>query len=120
MHYICFVFLRIAPPPPEVELIAASTVVAGTELTLECSVAATPHLDVTLTNVELIAPGDTLLETTTTSLNLTHTVDPVLASNAGIYMCQAIVHIQGLDEPLISQSNHTVTIFSKLCTVRIY
>lgn len=104
-----------APPPPEVELKAASTVVAGSELTIECCVTIAPDLIIELTNVELIGPQNTVLAATNTVLNLSHTLYPVLASYAGIYFCKATVHVEGLNEPLMSQSNnHTLTVFSKL------
>ena len=65
--------------------------------------------------MELIGPGDTVLATTGTSVTLSHTLDPVLVSYAGLYFCKAVQEIEGLDEPLVSQSpNHTLTVLRKL------
>ena len=103
------------PPPPEVELTATPNVVAGSELILVCSVTTVPHLIVP-PRVELVGPGDTVLAATSTALNLSHTLDPVLASYAGHqYVCKAVLEIELLDISLQSQSNaYTLNVQSKI------
>ena len=80
-----------------------------------CSVTTVPHLIVP-PHVELIGPEDTVLAATSTSLDISHTLDPVLASYAGDqYVCQTALEIESLDIFLESQSNvYTVNVQSKI------
>ena len=98
------------PPAPEVEITADAIAVAGTALTLECSVSVVPHF--ITPRVELSGPGEVLANES--SLSLTHTLDPVLASDAGLYVCRAVLEIEGWNVPLVSESSvHTLTVQSK-------
>ena len=114
--YVCVYHLCPAPPPPEVEITAASTAIAGTALTLECSVSVVPHLT-TPPHVEMTGPGEVVLASGT-GLSLTHTLDPVLASDAGQqYVCKTVLEIESLGVSLESQSAaYTLTVLSKLNT----
>ena len=101
-----------ALPQPEVEITAPPTVIAGSKLTLECSVTVVPHLTST-PRVELSGPGDVVLATGT-NLTLTHTLDPVLVSSAGQqYVCKTELEIESLGVLQTSQSTYTITVQSK-------
>jgi hypothetical protein len=98
-----------ALPQPEVEITAPPTVIAGSKLTLECSVTVVPHLTST-PRVELSGPGDVVLATGT-NLTLTHTLDPVLVSSAGQqYVCKTELEIESLGVLQTSQSTYTITV----------
>lgn len=111
MTLVCVVNLTCFPhTAPEVEITADSIAVVGTSLTLECSVSVVPHF--ITPHVELSGPGEVLANEK--SLSLTHTLDPVLASHGGPYVCRAVLEIEGWDEPLVSESSvHTLTLQSK-------
>ena len=107
-------YSNISPalPQPEVEIMAPSTVIAGSKLTLECSVTVVPHLTST-PRVELSGPEDVVLATGT-NLTLTHTLDPVLVSSAGQqYVCKTELEIESLGVLQSSQSTYTITVQSK-------
>lgn len=95
------------------EIAAPTTVIAGGELTLKCSVTVVPHLTAT-PRVELSGPGDIVLASGT-NLTLTHTLDPVLVSSAGQqYVCKATLEIQSLGVLQMSQSTtYTITVQSE-------
>ena len=61
-----------------------------------------PHITTT-PFVELLGPNEVVLANST-HFTLTHTLDPVLAVDAGLYFCKAVLEIEGLDMPLESQS----------------
>ena len=70
---------------------------------------AVPHL-ITAPHAELLGPGGFVLASGT-NLSLTHTLDPVRASNAGQYVCRAALDIESVDVSLSSQSAiHTLTV----------
>lgn len=108
-----YIFNLPVPPAPEVNITAVSVATVGTALTLECSVSVVPHL-ITTPRVELSGPGEVVLASDT-GLSLTHTLDPVLASNAGQqYICKAVLEIESLGVPLMSQSTpYSLTVQSK-------
>ena len=102
----------IALPAPEVNLTAASVVTVGTSVSLECSLSVVPHL-IAAPHAELLGPGGFVLASGT-NLSLTHTLDPVRASNAGQYVCRAALDIESVDVSLTSQSAiHTLTVQSE-------
>ena len=102
-----------ALPLPEVE-ITAPTVIAGSKLTLECSVTPAPYLTaIPVLQVELSGPGDVVLATGT-NLTLTHTLDPVFVLSAGQqYVCKTELEIESLGVLQSSQSTYTITVQSK-------
>lgn len=72
---------------------------------------AVPHL--VTSYVELSGPGMVVLANNT-NISLTHTLDPVLSSNAGQYICRAVLEIEVLNVPLALQSSvHTLAVRSK-------
>lgn len=75
---------------------------------------AVPHF-IKLPHVELIGPGDIVLAATSTNLNLTHTIDTVLASYAGQqYVCKTVLEIDSVDIHLQSFSDaYTINVQSK-------
>jgi hypothetical protein len=100
------------PPPPHVELTAPARAEGGSSVTLNCSVTQiNSSFPVSLT-LSLIQKEESVQ--TTSGFELSYTLDPVLASQAGTYYCRVMVEIQSLDEPLVSQSpHHILTISSK-------
>ena len=111
MTLVCVVNLTCFPhAAPEVEITADTIAVVGISLILECSVSVVPHF--ITPRVELYGPGEVLA--IESSLRLTHTLDPVLASDAGLYVCRTVLEVEGWNEPLVSESSvHTLTVQSK-------
>lgn len=72
-----------------------------------------PHLIIT-PRVELSGPGEVVVASDN-GLSLTHTLGPVLASNAGQqYVCKAVLEIESLGVHLMSQSTpYSLTVHSK-------
>ena len=85
---------------------------AGDSHTVQCTVTDIPYLAVSPT-VELIGPGDIVL-VTNMSLTVTHTLDPVMTSHAGQYICRASVIIASVSVDISGQSTSTLTVQSKL------
>ena len=94
-------FLPPALPQPEVEITAPLLLMDSSTATLECSITGVPYITTT-PFVQLFGPEVVLVNST--DFSLTHTLDPVLAKDAGPYFCKAILEVQGLDLPLESQS----------------
>ena len=70
-----------------------------------------PHDHIITTSfLGLFGPKEVVLANST-NFTLTHTLDPVLAVDAGLYFCKAVLEIEGLDMPLESQSLiHLITV----------
>ena len=85
---------------------------AGDSHTVQCTVTDIPYLAVSPT-VELIGPGDSVLATDI-SFTLTHTLDPVMTSHAGQYICRASVMIASVSVNVSNQHNSTLTVQSKV------
>ena len=94
-----------------------SSGVAGSTVSLRCTVTVVPHL-IEQPHVELIGLGDTVLAASNTSLEISHTLDPVLTSYAGQdFVCKAVLDIQVVDIFFESQSNPLAfTVKSKYIT----
>ena len=95
--FIARCFLPPALPQFEVEIKTPLQLMDSSTTTLECSVTGVPYI----TTLQLFGPEVVLVNST--NLTLTHTLDPVLAKDAGPYFCKAILEF-GLDMPLESQS----------------
>ena len=83
---------------------------AGVSLTVQCTVTDIPYLAVSPT-VELIGPGDSVL-VTDISFTVTHTLDPVMTSHAGQYICRASVMIASVSVDVSGQSSSILTVQS--------
>ena len=84
---------------------------AGDSHTVQCTVTDIPYLAVSPI-VELIGPGDNMLATDI-SFTVTHTLDPVMTSHAGQYICRASVMIASVSVDVSGQSSFTLTLQSK-------
>ena len=85
---------------------------AGDTHTLQCTVTDIPYLAVSPT-VELIGPGDSVLATDM-SFTVTYTLDPVMTSHAGQYICRVSVIIASVSVNVSDQSSSTLTVQSNL------
>lgn len=95
------------------DITAASMATVGTAMNLECTVSVVPHL-ITTPHVELFGPEQLLLASANT-LSLTHTLDPVMAWNAGQYMCKAVLEIKSVNLYTKFQSAiHPLSVWRKL------
>ena len=102
-----------ALPDPEVMISPEdSTVTAGDSHTVQCTVTDIPYLAVSPT-VELIGPENSVLATDM-SFTLTHTLDPVMTSHAGQYICRASDMIASVSVNVSDQNSSTLTVQSKL------
>ena len=113
-------FLSPDPPPPVVEITAPSVATGGSStVAVHCMVTTVAPMLALLTpqsHVELLKKGEVLPVATSQSLNLSHTLSPVLASHAGRYYCRSVLVVEGLDEPLSHNATHVLTVTSKLAT----
>jgi hypothetical protein len=92
----------LAPLPPEVKITAPFIVMDSSVLTLECAVTVIPHITTT-PFVELLGPREVnVVLANSTNFTLTHTLDPVLAVDAGPYFCKAVLEVNGDDVQLES------------------
>ena len=88
-----------------------STVTAGGQQALECTVSVVPFLTVAPT-LQWVAPGNSEVESGY-GPSLTHTLDPVRTSDAGQYTCQATVDIASVGVSVSGQSSTTLTVQSE-------
>ena len=100
-----------ALPSPQVTTMMDSTVTAGGQQTLECTVSVVPFLTVAST-LQWVAPGDSEVASGS-GPSLTHTLDPVRTSDAGQYTCWATVDIPSVGVSVSGQSSTTLTVQSE-------
>ena len=111
--------LSADPPSPVVEITAPSVAIGGDSVTFGCQVTPVARILPLLSPqsyMELVKEGDVDSIATSPSLNLSHTVSPVLASHAGIYHCRSVLVVEGLPEPLSQSISHSLTVISKFVT----
>ena len=102
-----------ALPSPEVTTTMDSTVTAGGQQALECTVTVlvVPFLTVACT-LQWVGPRNSELASGSRP-SLTHTLDPVRTSDAGQYTCRATVDIPSLGVSISGQSSTALTVQSE-------
>ena len=88
-----------------------STVTAGGQQALECTVSVDPFLTVAPT-LQWVGPGDSEVASGS-GPSLTHTLGPVRTSDAGQFTCRATVDIPSAGVSVSGQSSTTLTVQSK-------
>ena len=88
-----------------------STVTAGGQQALECTVSVVPFLTVAPT-LQWVASGNSEV-TSGSGTFLTHTLDPVRTSDAGQYICRVTVDISSVGVSVSGQSSTTLTVQSE-------
>ena len=100
-----------ALPFPKVTTTMDSTITAGGQQALECTVPMVSFLTVAPT-LQWVAPGNSEVASGSGS-SLTHTLDPVRTSDAGQYTCRATVDIPSVDVSASGHRSTTLTVQSE-------
>ena len=98
-------------PSPQVSTTRDSTVTAGGQQALKCTVSVIPFLTVAPT-LQWLAPSNSKVASGSGPL-LNHTLCPVRTSDAGQYTCQATVDIPSVGVSVSGQSSTTLTVQSE-------
>ena len=99
-----------ALPSPQVTTTMDSTVTAGGQQTLKCTVSVVPFLTVAPT-LQWVAPNDGEIDSGS-GPSLTHTIHSASISDAGQYTCQATVNISSVGVPVTGHNSTTLTVQS--------
>ena len=100
-----------ALPSPQVTTTMDSTVTAGGQQALECTVLVVPFLTVAPTLL-WVAPSNSEVASVS-GPSLTHTLDSVRTSDAGQYTCRATVDIPSVGVSVTGQNSTTLTVQSE-------
>ena len=100
-----------ALPSPQVTTTMDSTVTAGGQQALECTVSVVSFLTVAPT-LQWVAPSNSEVASGS-GPSLTHTLDQVRTSDAGQYTCRATVDIPSVSVSVTGQSSTTLTVQSE-------
>ena len=103
--------LTLVIPSPQVTTTMDSTVTAGGQQALECTVSVVPFLTIAPT-LQWVAPSNSKVASGS-GPSLTHTLDPVRTSDAGQYTCRATVDISSVGVSVSSQCSTTLTVQSE-------
>ena len=110
-HQFLDIFLPPALPSPQLITTMDSTVTAGGQQALECTVSVVPFLTVAPT-LQWVAPSYSEVASGS-GPSLTHTLHPVRTSDAGQYTCQATVNIPSVGVSVSSQNSTILSVQSE-------